>query len=82
MLSNIFCVEHVCSYTPKQPICLLYLWTLPYVLTNSDVCWTLFKGTVMQIEKALIHDRLSVSKVSWKSRIATIYNFAVIYAFS
>ena len=37
------------------------------------------KGTVMQIEKALINDPLLVSKVSWKFRIATIYNFAVIF---
>ena len=33
---------------------------------------------VMQIEKARIDDRLRVSKVSWKFRIPTIYNFAVI----
>ena len=33
----------------------------------------------MQIGKALINDRLSVSKVSWKFRIPTIYNFVVIY---
>ena len=38
-----------------------------------------FKDTVMQIEKALINDCLYVSKVSWKFRIANIYNFAVIY---
>ena len=33
----------------------------------------------MQIEKALINDLLRVSKVSWKFRIPSIYNFAVIY---
>ena len=33
----------------------------------------------MKIDKALINDRLSVSKVSWNFRIPTIYNFAVIY---
>ena len=38
-----------------------------------------FKGTVMQIEKALINNRLRVSKVSWKFRIQNIYNFLVIY---
>ena len=38
-----------------------------------------FKGTVMQIEKALINDRLLVSKVSWKFRIPTIKNVAGIY---
>ena len=30
------------------------------------------KGTVMQIEKALVNDRLRVSKVSLKFRIVTI----------
>ena len=39
----------------------------------------LFKGTVMQIKKALINNCLRVSKVSLKLRILTIYNFAVIY---
>ena len=39
----------------------------------------LFKSTVMQIEKALTNDRLRVSKVSWKFRIPTIYNFAAVY---
>ena len=33
----------------------------------------------MQIEKALINDRLLASKVSWKFHIPIIYNFAVIY---
>ena len=32
----------------------------------------------MQIVKALINDRLRVSKVSWKLHIPTICNFAVI----
>ena len=36
------------------------------------------KGTVMQIEKALINDRLRVSKIPCKFRIPIIYNFAVI----
>ena len=35
------------------------------------------KGTVMQIEKALVNDRLRVSKVSCKFYIPIIYNFAV-----
>ena len=38
-----------------------------------------FKGTVMQIEKALINDPLRVPELSWKFRIPTIYNFVVIY---
>ena len=33
----------------------------------------------MRIEKALINDKLNVSKLSWKFRIPTIYNFSVIY---
>ena len=33
----------------------------------------------MQIEKALINDRLRLSKVSAKFRIPTIYNFAVTF---
>ena len=37
------------------------------------------KGTVMQIEKALINDRLYVSRTSSKFRIPTIYYFGVIY---
>ena len=37
------------------------------------------KGTVMQIEKALINDLLRVPEVSWKFGIPTIYNFALIY---
>ena len=35
-----------------------------------------FKGTLMQIEKAMISDRSRVSKVSWKFRIPAIYNIA------
>ena len=42
----------------------------------------LFKGTVMQIEKALTSDCLRVLKVSWKLRIPTIYSFPVIYAWN
>ena len=38
-----------------------------------------FKGTVKQVEKALINDRLRVLKVSGKLHISTVYNFAVIY---
>ena len=37
------------------------------------------KGRVMQIEKALLNDRLSVLNVSGKFRIPSIYNFPVIY---
>ena len=37
------------------------------------------KGAVTQIEKALISDCLRVSKLSWKFRIPTNSNFAIIY---
>ena len=36
--------------------------------------YKMVKGTVMQIEKTLINDRLRVLKVSRKSHIPTIYN--------
>ena len=39
------------------------------------------KGTVVQIEKALINDRLRVLKVSRKCCISSIYNFALIYPY-
>ena len=47
-------------------------------LLSSGISYSL-KGTVMQIEKALINDRLRVSKISQKFHVSTIYNFAVIY---
>ena len=37
------------------------------------------RSTVMQIEKALINDRLRVSKISLKFCTPPIYKFAVIY---
>ena len=37
------------------------------------------KGTVMQIEKALINDRFHVLKAFSKFHIPAIHNFAVIY---
>ena len=40
---------------------------------------TFIKGTVMQMEKTQIYDRLRNSKNSWKFCIPTIYHFAVIY---
>ena len=38
----------------------------------------MLKGAVMQTEKALINDRLRVSKVPWTFCIPIIYSFAVI----
>ena len=49
------------------------------LLIFSRCCKTSIKGTVIQIEKALMNDPLRVSKVSWKFRIRTIYNFPVNY---
>ena len=62
------------------------------VLVNSEVLINLkfkkmnrltkikiIKGTITQIEKALINDRLRVSRINQKFLIPTIYNFAVIY---
>ena len=49
------------------------------MLSYASVIKLLLKGTVMQTEKALMNVRLSVSKVSWKFRIPTMYNFAAIY---
>ena len=42
------------------------------ILRKKDI-----KGTVMQIEKALINDRLRVLKISLKFCIPAIYDFAV-----
>ena len=36
----------------------------------------------MQIKKALINDRLRISKVSWKFSIPTTYSFTVIYSWN
>ena len=50
-----------------------------YFNMNFQVASGDLKGIAMQNEKALTKDRLRVSKVSWKYRIPTIHNFAVIY---
>ena len=45
----------------------------------NEIINVVIKGTIMQIEKALINDdRLLVSKASWKFCIPTFYNFTVI----
>ena len=56
-----------------------FCWRILEVLSGSRNIYFLIKGTIMQIEKALINDCLCVSKVSWKFHIPTIDNFAVIY---
>ena len=42
----------------------------------------LLKYTIMQIERALINDRLRVSEVSWKFHIPTIYKLAYLLTVS
>ena len=53
-----------------------------HIIFKSIFYWVLFKflkGTAIKIEKALINDYLSISKVPWESRIPNIYNIVVIY---
>ena len=40
------------------------------------------KDAVIRTEKALLNDRLRVSKVSWKFHVSTIYNYALIYSWN
>ena len=49
----------------------MFVWDIKQVLDFA-------KSTVMKIEKSLINDRSSISKVSWKFRIPIINNFVVI----
>ena len=53
------------------------LQTYSLILSGSGA--VIFKGTVMQLEKALKTDCLRVSNVSWKLRSPTINNFPVTY---
>ena len=52
-----------------------------FKVVNSDTRATsmFLKVLVTQIEKAMIHDRLRVSKISGKICIPNLYAFAVIY---
>ena len=62
--------------------CKISIWYAEVVLLKlqeAEITYSIFKGTVMQIEKRLINDSLRVSKVSWKFRIPNIYNFVVNY---
>ena len=47
--------------------------------SSPQSVWSPIKGTAMQIKKALINDRLNVSKVSWKFHNPTVYNIRIIY---
>ena len=51
----------------------------PVTCPFSFFCKVWFKGTVMRIEKALINDRLRVSKAFRKFLVLIIYNFEVIH---
>ena len=59
----------------------IYLWPLLSTISKKKpvFIWRPLKGTVMQIEKALIIDYLRVSKVSWKFHILIVYSFAGIF---
>ena len=57
---------------------LMIFWQNKKFLKAYDLLSFVKKVPVMQIEKALINDRLCVSKISWKFRIPTIYNSPVI----
>ena len=53
----------------EKAVCLINFEINPWIVSQP------FKGTVMQIEKALINDRLRVSIVSREFFVPTIYNF-------
>ena len=56
-----------------------YLVNFKVHIILLSFCYCYLLGTVRQSEKALINDRLRVSKVFSKFRIPIIYNFSVIY---
>ena len=58
-------------------VVVIWSWQINWHQNSAD--YKVIKGTIMQIEKASINDRLRVSKVPWKHRIPTIYNFAVTF---
>ena len=65
------------TYNPGHNILELHDIFQIFLMSHMKQSVTI-EGTVMQIEKALINDRLQVSKVSSKFCIQTIYNFAII----
>ena len=66
-INFLFC--HICHFSTKfRKTCFLN-----YNNVNFNAWLSLLKGII------LINDRLRVSKVSWKFRIPTIFNFAVIH---
>ena len=71
-ISNLFLLFHL--LTVECFVGAIFLLKVTFLIISLTV-----KGTVMQIEKALINDLLRVPEVSWKFGIPTIYNFALIY---
>ena len=79
---TIFCIkkslQHICF-----PVNIKKFLRTAFLKNFSGGCFCIIlkvtKGTVMQIEKAPIQDRLCISKASWKFRISTIYSFSIIY---
>ena len=65
---------HEASYSAPTYMVEVFLTTL----AQSKM----FKGTLMNIERAHVNDCSRVSKVSWKFHISTIYDFAVIYSWN
>ena len=68
-------------FIKKWLTCRLY-WMKDLKMFNGSTAsddLKLLKGTVIQIKKVMINDRLRVSKVSWKNRIPIIYNFPLSY---
>ena len=63
------------------PFIHIYIYTHIHIhiCTCIYIQYNIVNGTAMQIQKALINDRLRFTKVSWKFRIPTVYNFAVTY---
>ena len=75
LVQNSFCVHAICNFLNWRNLPRLLLWEIFKKMFKTAN----FKVTVMQIEKALIEDRLRVSKTSWKFCVPTAFNFAVIY---
>ena len=81
VIKKLYCMELLWYTAAIDKFYAMYLVPTANKKSGSKMTFVegaIIKGTVMQIEKALINDRLSVSKISWKFRIPAIYNFAVI----
>ena len=74
LFNDIWCYFFIASFDWKIGVFQQTVVRVYYILNIRYL-----KGTVRQIENALINDHLRVSKESWKFCIPTIYNFAAIY---